>query len=157
MGSVYKQGTRYWIKYYLDGRPVRESTRTDDKEQAKRLLKGREGAAALGAPIPPRLDKITYDELAKDLRMFYETTGKRRLAEVDDRLAYLNTFFRGRRAAAITPALVTEYVARRQQDKTRFKTVTPTVPSISSSRSLSECFGSPIRTAGSSAFHRSTS
>jgi hypothetical protein len=123
MGALYKRGTRYWIKYYVNGRPVRESTGTDDKEQAKRMLKGREGAVAIGAPVPPRLDKILYDELAEDLRTFYQTTGKRRLAEVDDRLTYINKFFRGRRAASIGPALVTEYAARRQEDKTRFKTV----------------------------------
>jgi hypothetical protein len=50
MGALYKRGNRYWIKYYVNGRPVRESTSTDDKVQAKRMLKGREGAVATGAP-----------------------------------------------------------------------------------------------------------
>ena len=121
MGQLYKRGARWWIKYYVNGRPVRESTGTDDKEQARRMLKGREGAAATGAPIPPRLDRISYDELAEDLRTFYRTTGRRRLAEVEDRLTYLDTFFRGRRAVSIGPALITEYVAHRQQDMTRFE------------------------------------
>jgi hypothetical protein len=39
----------YWISYNgSDGRRVRESTRTTDKEAAKRLLKDREGRAARG-------------------------------------------------------------------------------------------------------------
>ena len=46
---------------------------------------------------------------------------RRRLAEVEGRLTYLDTFFRGRRAVSIGPALVTEYVAGRQQEMTRFE------------------------------------
>ena len=71
-------------------------------------------------PIPPRLDRVLYDEVAEDLRMFYRTTGRRRLAEVEDRLAYLDKFFRGRRAGSIGSALVTEYVVHRQQHISRF-------------------------------------
>src|SRR2546427_11894933 len=93
MGYLYrpklKSGNRasvYWIKYYVNGRPIRESTRTDGKEQAKRHLKQREGAAANGQPVLPRVDRITYQEVAKDLRTHYETTGCRDLDEADGRL-----------------------------------------------------------------------
>ena len=84
-------------------------------------MKLREGAVASGAPIPPRIDRIFYDELAADLRQHYGTTGRRRLEEVDDRLAYLDRFFRGRRAGSIDPALITAYVARRQAERTHLK------------------------------------
>jgi integrase len=125
MGSLYRQRSRdgtegriYWCKYYVDGRPVRESTGTDKEKEAERFLKRREGAVAAGAPIAPRLDRIRYDELSEDLRQFYRTTGKRRLGEVEDRLVYLDRFFGGRRAASIGPAMITEYVAARQAQKT---------------------------------------
>ena len=26
MGQIYQRGRIYWVKYYVDGRPVREST-----------------------------------------------------------------------------------------------------------------------------------
>src|SRR2546427_4462343 len=80
MGYLYrpklKSGNRasvYWIKYYVNGRPLRESTRTDDKEQAKRHLKQREGAAANGQPVLPRVDRTTYDDACADLRRHYGT------------------------------------------------------------------------------------
>jgi len=129
MGSLYrlklKSGRRsemWWAKYYVNGRPVRESTGvSSDTEtppaEARRFLKRREGAEAHGAPIPPRLDRIRYDELATDLRDFYRTTGRRRLDEVEDRLAYLDPFFKGRRAATIDPPLITQYVAARQAQR----------------------------------------
>ncbi|OGL18222.1 MAG: hypothetical protein A3K12_09480 [Candidatus Rokubacteria bacterium RIFCSPLOWO2_12_FULL_71_19] len=119
--GLYKRGRIYWFKYDVNGHPVRESTGTEKEGEAKRFLDTRRGAAATGAPIPPRLDRIPDDELARDLRQFYGTTGRRRLAGVEDRLAYLDRFFRGRRAASIGPALITQYVAERQQQKTRFK------------------------------------
>lgn len=60
----------------VNGRPVRESTKAEKETDARRFLKLREGAAATGAPIPPRLDRVLYDELAGDLRTYYRTTGR---------------------------------------------------------------------------------
>ncbi len=59
-----KLSSKWWVKYYVNGRPVRESTGTEKESQARRFLKLREGAVATGAPIPPRIDRIIYDELA---------------------------------------------------------------------------------------------
>jgi hypothetical protein len=70
MGSVYRPKLKdwrtrpvneqrsavWWMKFYVNGRAARESTGTDDKEEAKRTLKRREGAAATGQPILPRID-----------------------------------------------------------------------------------------------------
>jgi integrase len=67
------------------------------------------------------LDRILYDELAADLKRHYETTGRRRLDEVEDRFAYLTRFFHGWRAVAISPDLITQYVAKRQAQRTKFK------------------------------------
>src|SRR5262245_35824168 len=67
----------YWISYNgSDGRRVRESTRTNDKEAAKRLLKDREGRAARGEVLLPRVDRVTYDEARADLIKFYKKIGR---------------------------------------------------------------------------------
>jgi integrase len=114
----------WWMKYYVNGRARRESTGTAKESEARRALKLREGAAATGAPLPPRLDRILYDELAADLKEHYRTTGRRSLGEVEDRLKYLDRFFGGRRATSIGPADVTAYVAGRQAHRTRLKRLT---------------------------------
>ena len=121
MGYLYRPKLRsgklsgkWWVKYYVNGRPVRESTGTEKESQARRFLKLLEGAVATGAPIPSRLDRILYDELAKDLCLHYETTGRRHLDEVKHRLAHLDKFFRGGRATDVGPTQVTTYVAQRQ-------------------------------------------
>ena len=65
-----KNGARspiYWCKYYVDGRPMRESTGCEKEQDARRVLKEREGRVAIGGPILPRADRIRYDEGAADL------------------------------------------------------------------------------------------
>jgi integrase len=122
MGYLYqrklKNGGRsriWWVKYYVNGHPVRESTGTEKEKAARDFLKSREGRAADGAPVLPRADRVRYEEVADDLRRSYETTGKRNLMEAGFRLKRLGVFFANRRVVSITPPLITEYVATRQR------------------------------------------
>lgn len=112
--GLFRRGSIWWTKVSVNGRPVRESTGRRKWEDAKRVLDQRRGRVAAGEPLLPRVDRITYDEAVKDLRQHYQTTGERDLTDVEKRLAHLDPFFRGRRLAAIGPALITEYVAQRQ-------------------------------------------
>jgi len=43
MGSIYKRGNIYWIKYYRAGNPYCESTPSDKEADGKRLVKLRKG------------------------------------------------------------------------------------------------------------------
>ncbi len=104
MGMLYRRGTVFWVKYYVNGRPIRESTGTDKETEAKRFLKEREGRVATGEPVIPRIDRIRYDEIAEDLRRHYEISGERGLREADARLKPLKAFFTGRRVVSIDAA-----------------------------------------------------
>jgi hypothetical protein len=68
MGMLYKRGEVFWIKYYSGGKPIRESTGTTKKLQVQRILKEKEGRSVAGLQPLPRVDRLTYDELARDLR-----------------------------------------------------------------------------------------
>ncbi len=114
MGMLYKRGKMWWIKYYVNGLPRRESTGTDKERLAEQLLKEREGRAATGQPILPRADRVRVEELLADLRAHYQTTGQRNLREADTRIVPLEHFFTGRRAATISGAILNEYIERRQ-------------------------------------------
>jgi integrase len=108
----------YWISYNgSDGRRVRESTRTTDKEAAKRLLKDREGRAARGEVLLPRVDRITYDEARADLIKFYKTYETRDIGEAETRLKHLDAFFSKRQLVAITPDVVTSYADERRAER----------------------------------------
>ena len=64
--------------------------------------------------MPPRVERITYDELAEDLRQHYRITERRDLEEAGYRLAHLDRFFGAQRAATIDDPRVTAYIAHRQ-------------------------------------------
>jgi integrase len=109
-----RESSVWWCKYYVDGRPVRESTGAAKETEARRFLKQREGAASTGAPILPRADRVRYEDIRKDLVEHYATTGRRDAEELGWRLKHLDRFFDGRRVATITDDLVTSYVKHRQ-------------------------------------------
>ncbi len=117
-GCLARFGKIWWAKYYVNGRPVRESTETEKETEARRFLKAKEGRAATGQPILPRMDRITYDTLVAALRQHYRTTGNRKLGEVEDRLAHLDRFFTGWRAVNIDGAVLADYAATRQGEPT---------------------------------------
>jgi integrase len=112
-GTIRQQAV-WWMQYFVQGRSVRESTGTRNRTAATRLLAAKVGRVAEGRPVPPRVDKVTYDELAADLRRHYRTTGRRDLTEAEKRLRPLDAHFGGWLAAAITPAEITRYVEIRQ-------------------------------------------
>src|SRR5438128_11684514 len=87
-GHLYLRGRTYWRKFYVGGRPVYESTHQTKETLAQRVLNARLGKVALGEPVLPRLDRITYDEAATDLRAYYTSSGKRNLDEAEFRLAH---------------------------------------------------------------------
>ena len=66
MEGVYKRGNTYWIKYYRNGRPYRESTQSVKEAYTKRLLKKCEGEIPQGKSPGIYFDKVRFDELAED-------------------------------------------------------------------------------------------
>lgn len=129
MGMIYRrkrklpdgtvvEGETWWIKYYRDGVPMRESSGSDKEGVAKNLLKQREGDIVRGVPITPRTNRATFDELAADVINDYKVNGRRSLADVERHFTlHLERFFGGWRAAAITPVEVRKYVVHRQTQK----------------------------------------
>src|SRR5690242_11178291 len=81
-GSVFKRdGCRFWYgQYYVDGRPVRFSTKTDVKAKALAELRREMGKhdLGLGAPVTD-LKKITYGDLRAALISNYIERGNKSL------------------------------------------------------------------------------
>jgi integrase len=117
MGSVYRQKNRttYEISYYRDGRQIKESAGTDNYNDARDLLKKREGAIADGKPVSERSNRLRFNEAAADVVHDYDINGKRTLDHVTRRIRlHLTPFFGGRRMSAITTPVVRIFVAERK-------------------------------------------
>jgi integrase len=128
MGSIYKQRWKdkdgtvhesniWWIKYYRDGKPIRESSESEKESEAKKLLKLREGDVARGIPVAPKYSRVTIDELLTDLETEYQVNERDTLSDLKGRLwLHIRPYFGGRRAAAITTAYVRSFISKRQQE-----------------------------------------
>ena len=71
----------------------RESSGTEKEQEAKRVLRQKEGAAEAGRVEAPRADRITVAQLAADLKAEYTANGRRSLDRLELSLAHLLLFF----------------------------------------------------------------
>ncbi len=76
MGSIYKRGQTYWVKYYRNGKCIRESSGSTKMMVAKKLLARKEGDIAQGKFYEVDFSKVIFNELAEDFLMDYEINGK---------------------------------------------------------------------------------
>jgi integrase len=115
---IYKRGESrfWWIKYYRNGRPVRESTGTEKETEAKRILREREGDIAAGRPVIPQANRVRFEELAEDFLTDYRVNGKRSLDRAERSVNHLKTYFAGWKAVNIATPAIRTYIDRRQKD-----------------------------------------
>jgi hypothetical protein len=72
MGAIRKRGKILWIRYSRGGKRFEESTGSAKEADAKRLLKLREGDIERGAPVTPRMSRLTVNEAITALLTEYE-------------------------------------------------------------------------------------
>jgi hypothetical protein len=119
MGEIRKRGDVWWIRYYnSDGRRLEESARTGKYDEARDLLRDREGQISKGVPITARSTRLTFDEAPKHVETDYTVNGKRSTPELVRRIAlHLTPHFGGRRLSSITTADLRLFVAKRLEAK----------------------------------------
>ena len=104
----------WWIKYQVGGRPHCVSSNSERKEDAKRLLKTREGDVVKGVPITANVGRVTFEDAAADLINDYKTNRRRSLRVVELRLTkHLAPYFAQRRLITLSTVDVRAYTARR--------------------------------------------
>jgi hypothetical protein len=120
-GSIYQQRRRdgtlgpiFWTKLYVGGRPIRESTLTDDRQAAEAVLRERLDRLHKGMPIVG-LHRVTIGELLDDLQGHYDSTERRDPIEAKRRLAPLRTVFGTWKAIAFDAPAWNQHVANRRR------------------------------------------
>ena len=126
MGMIYRRKKRdpatgllvetgpHWMKYYSDGRPIQESTRSVDRVEAKRLLKEKEGEVATGLYRGPKIERIRFEDLAALVKQDYQINKRKTARRIDEYMNHLKTFFRKMRATSITTERIKTYIVKRQ-------------------------------------------
>ena len=116
MGSVYKRGNVYWIKYYRNGKCYRESSGSTKKMVAKKVLARKEGDIAKGKYHEIDFSKVVFDDLAQDFLTDYEINGKKSLNRAKRSLFHLMGEFEGVKVVDITtPRVQNVYIQNRKQ------------------------------------------
>jgi integrase len=118
-GSLYqrKDSAVWWIKYHRNGRSFRESTRTEDKRIATRILGKRLAEISTNTFVGPTHERITVGELADDLVRDYRINGRKTTDDVQTRWRlHIEPFFGSRRVIEVTSDLVAKYVDHRQSE-----------------------------------------
>ena len=105
MGQVRKRGKFYQIRYYRNGQRIEESTGFTKHDEARDLLKKREGAIADGVPITAKSTRLTFDDAVKDVIADYTVNAKKSKEDLERRITlHLTPVFGGRQLNAITTA-----------------------------------------------------
>jgi integrase len=118
MGELRRRGNVWWIRYYRAGRRYEESSDSEKKGAATDLLKIREGDGAHGLPVTPRIGRVRFEDLAKDIINEYIANERKSLGHLKRRIRlHLTPFFGGRRMSTVTTVDVRAFVAARQEAK----------------------------------------
>ena len=118
MVSLFKRNRIWWIKFYQNGKPYRESSGSTKKGEAVKLLKEREGRVATGMPLSLRVERITIDELLDDVLLEYEVNNKN-LERAKLSVSKLKAYFGGMRAVNLGTSHVNAYISKRKAETTR--------------------------------------
>lgn len=123
MGSIYKRGEIFWVKYYRAGKPYRESTRSEKESDAKRLLRLREGQIAENRFTGLRIERVRFEELAEDFLNDYRVNSKKSTDRAGRSVNHLKAFFEGIRAIDITTDRIRSYILQRQAEEAENGTI----------------------------------
>jgi len=115
MGMIYLRGHTWWVKYYRDGKPYRESAKTEKETEAKKFLQRREGQVVEGNFQGLKIEKVTFDDLKKDLINDYKLNAKRSLDRAELSIKHLEDFFKSIKVINITTNQVDRYILKRKQ------------------------------------------
>lgn len=113
MGSLYKRGNTWWIKYYRNGKSYRESSGTTKKMVAKRLLDRREGDIAAGKVPGINFEKVIFDNLADGLLQDYRINQRKSLIRAERSVGHLKRFFEANPVPNITTPRINHYIESR--------------------------------------------
>lgn len=116
-GQIFPRGSVWWIAYYHRGKKTRESSNSDDRKDAEKLLKRRleeVGADQLGARrfVGPAAERLYMSELLDALEEDLKLGGKF-TQQVPSHLKPIREAFADRRAMAITAEMVDAYIEER--------------------------------------------
>jgi integrase len=123
MGMIYKRGKVFWIKYYRNGKAYFESSKSAKEDDARRLLKKREGEISLGKLPGIYFDRVKFEELKDNLLADYRINQKKSLARLERSVGHLENYFGGYRVSQIITPKIQAYIESRLEENAASATI----------------------------------
>ncbi len=117
MGSLYKRGNTWWLKYFRNGKPYRESSETDKKMVAKKILERKEGDIAQGKVLGIQFDKISFDQLAEEFLTEYRINARKSLIRAERSVGHLKGHFAGYKVSCINSPAINACIKSRLEEE----------------------------------------
>ncbi|NOU08627.1 MAG: site-specific integrase [Nitrospira sp.] len=123
-GRIFLRGRIFWIAYYApkNGRmvEVRESVGTSEaaaqKQLDERLHEVKNHKKGIKAFVGPRQEKVTVEELLKDLERDYTIHNRSSWRRLKSHLTHIRSYFRSDRARSVTRSRLLAYIEFRQKE-----------------------------------------
>ena len=121
-GSIVETGP-YWIAYCRRGKPFRESAKTTNEKEARKLLKRRLEEIKRPVYVGPSENKLGIEDLEKKVLADYEKNNRRSKKTVEFCFKPLKAFFTFDRLIDITPSRIEQYQKARLAQKAARATI----------------------------------
>ncbi len=135
LGSVYQRTKKlsdgltqvlstWWIQYSRNGQVFRESSKSEKRSDAERLLKKRVGEIATGKFAGLGAERVRLSDLFQDVIEDYQASERKTLDDLRSRLKnHIEPFFGDVRAANFSTQSVKRYVTARRADDAQNATI----------------------------------
>lgn len=107
----------YWVKYYKDGKPLRESTKKTEYDDAVAFLADRIADVTKGKTPNIQLNKVRFNDLCADLLTDYRINGKKSLERAEISVAHLKDYFGNKLVIEMDTAQIKKYIEHRMEEK----------------------------------------
>jgi hypothetical protein len=125
-GSIYqpKHSRFWWVKYYRNGKPYRESTHTTEERKAQKLLQKRLAEITSGNFSGPAVERVRISELADEMLRDYRVNARKSLQFTEWRWHnHIKPVFGSMRAIDVTTDAVNRYIEGRKTEGAENDTV----------------------------------
>jgi integrase len=118
-GYGYSRGNIWWVRYSVRGKEFRESTGSERKSDALKLLKLRFQEVGRGRFIGPSQERVMMEHLLASLETEYEVNKRRSLGTLKGRLVHLRAAFENCRAVDVNEEKIERYKLSRLAERTK--------------------------------------
>lgn len=117
LGRIYrrKKTKCWWLQYHHRGKLYRESSGSEHRQDAVRLLRKRLAEMGAGRVVGPQPEKVTFEDMAAMVLDDYRVNGRRSADRVGYSISHLRKAFGHDRAVDITTDRISRYVRDRQE------------------------------------------